>query len=222
MPVRQNSQHIYDTGINLYNLIFIFWKKNAKKVTKSGIFLANSEAKKTASSLGDKRRRGNLAKFPKVRTNHIKHTDKILTQLKEAEKRQKETGNRTLFHIDGFDQLINPKLTEDGRIESLKSVLSNCAKRFHSTIIFSTADTSKLDQIAIQDHRVKRIDVDVSKASYEKAKSATQKVRELGEKLKNLPKTKIFAGAGIGLVIGAIGIGIRHLILQKKENITNK
>jgi len=49
-------------------------EKNAKKVTKSGIFPANSEAKKTASDLGGVRRKSNLAKIPKVQTNHILDT----------------------------------------------------------------------------------------------------------------------------------------------------
>jgi hypothetical protein len=147
----------------------------------------------------------------------INYDDKVSAQLKEAKQRYEKTKIRTLIHVDGFDKFINPQISPDDKIESVKSVLSNCAKRFHSTLIFSTADPSKLDQIAIQDHRVTRIDVNVKKADFDKMKAAKQKFEELNGKLKELPKIKIFAGAAIGLAVGAIGIGIKHLISQKDK-----
>jgi len=93
----------------------------------------------------------------------IKHTDKISAHFKEAEARYKETGGRTLLHIEGFDQLLNPNLTPDDKIESLKSVLSSSAKNYHSTIIFSTKDTLQLNNEAIQPNRMERIDVNIKK-----------------------------------------------------------
>jgi len=147
----------------------------------------------------------------------IKHTDKISAHLKEAEARHKETGERTLLHIDGFDQLLNPKLTPDDKIESLKSVLSSSAKNYHSTIIFSTKDITQLNNEAIQPHRVERIDINIKKSDLDRINSATQKIEEFSGKLKNLSKTKLYAGAIIGLVIGAIGVGIKHLVLEKTE-----
>ena len=61
MLARYKSRRVYNTGLNLQNLTIVFWKKNAKKWNESGIFLGQQEAKKTASNLGGKRRKANLA-----------------------------------------------------------------------------------------------------------------------------------------------------------------
>jgi hypothetical protein len=91
----------------------------------------------------------------------INHNDRLLTHLKDARAKYNETGDRTLIHVKGFDQLINPKISPDDKIESLKSIMSQVSEDYHSTIIFSAKDPSKLDQIALQPHRVERIKVDI-------------------------------------------------------------
>lgn len=88
----------------------------------------------------------------------IGHDDNILKYLKNAEKHHKETGERTLLHIRNFEKLLNPEVTSSHVIADLKDLMSSASEDFHSTIIFSTKNPSELDSIALQSHRVEKID----------------------------------------------------------------
>ncbi len=96
----------------------------------------------------------------------IKHTDDLLECLEEAEDNYQENENkkRTLIHVEGLDKLLNPKISPDHTIGALKDIMCATSEDYHSTIIFSTKDPSKLDSIAIGDNRVDhRIDVNLKK-----------------------------------------------------------
>lgn len=192
----------------------------------------------------------------------IKNTDNILTYLKKAKTNYESTGKRTLLHVDNFDQLLNSKITEAHVIADLKDIMSDVSADFHSTIIFSAKDPSKLDSITIQPHRVEeKIEVNIAQADYEKMKPAIQemeeisnkvkpslqkikeatgklseaitkenaakeklqpldkKIEELNNKLKNLPRTKLWAGLAIGFATGIIGSLLLYSNSGKNSNL---
>ncbi len=92
----------------------------------------------------------------------IKHTDDLLECLEDAEDNYQETKMRTLIHVDSLDKLLNPQVSPDHTIGALKDIMCATSEDYHSTIIFSTKNPSKLDSIAIGDNRVDhRIDVDL-------------------------------------------------------------
>jgi len=93
----------------------------------------------------------------------LKHTDNILEHLENAEDYYQQTRERTLFHINNFDQLINPELTPQHQIASLKDIMSSASEDYHSTIIFDAKDPSKLNHESIQNHRIEQIDVNIKK-----------------------------------------------------------
>lgn len=91
----------------------------------------------------------------------IDHTDNILKYLKNSENNFKDIGDRTLLHIRNFEKLINPEITPAHVIADIKDLMSSASEDFHSTIIFSTTDPSRLDKIAIQPHRIEKIDANI-------------------------------------------------------------
>lgn len=126
-----------------------------------------------------------LGKISDCDFTQIKNTDNILTHLKKAKTNYEGTGRRTLLHIDNFDQLLNPEITQAHVIADLKDIMSDTSADFHSTIIFSAKDPSKLDSITIQPHRVEeKIEVNINQADYEKMKPAIQEMEELSNKVK--------------------------------------
>ena len=84
--------------------------------------------------------------------------DDIVGALKAAEKHYKQTGERTLMHIENFDTLINPKTSDDETIGAMKSIMGDCANRYHTTILFSSQNPDELDRIATASHRVRRVE----------------------------------------------------------------
>lgn len=91
----------------------------------------------------------------------IKHTDSLLNCLEKAEENYQNNGDRTLIHVDGFEKLINPKLSPPHNIASCKDIMSAASEDYHSTIIFSAKNPEQLDQIALQPHRVEPIKVHI-------------------------------------------------------------
>jgi hypothetical protein len=84
----------------------------------------------------------------------------ITEQLEKAEQHYQNKKERTLLHINKFEDLINPNLTQDHHIASLKDLLSCASDEYHTTIIFNTSDPSKLHNIATQSHRLTQIKAD--------------------------------------------------------------
>jgi len=91
----------------------------------------------------------------------IKHTDDLIEYLEKAEENHHKTGNRTLIQVEDFDKLLNPETSRPQIIAGLKDIMSSTSNDYHSTIIFSTKNPDKLDQIALQPHRVLRINADI-------------------------------------------------------------
>lgn len=94
--------------------------------------------------------------------------DALWEELNKSQKIFKETKNRTLINVEGFDRLITPKQNSFENIDSLKEIMNRCAEDFGATIVFSTKDSSKLTSEAIQPHRVTKINVSCLKADMEK------------------------------------------------------
>lgn len=86
------------------------------------------------------------------------YSESIMKHLKDAKNNFENTQNHTLINIEGFDRLLNPTITSDEKIESIKSILSSASDTYHTTIIFSTKNANELDKIAIQPHRITSID----------------------------------------------------------------
>lgn len=107
----------------------------------------------------------------------INHNENILQNLRKAEEVHKETGNRTLLHVRNFDNLLNPSITPCDVIADLKNLMAKSSEKYHTTIIFSTQDPSKLNSITIQTHRVdEQIKVDVEHPNETIPKAAWDRV----------------------------------------------
>ena len=87
------------------------------------------------------------------------NSEKYEEALESAEKQYQQTGDWNLIHVKNMEDLINPKVSDEATIEAMKEYMNVSAKDYHSTVIFSSTDPSKLDYIALQPHRVKQIDV---------------------------------------------------------------
>lgn len=137
----------------------------------------------------------------------IKHTESLLNCLEKAEENYQANGNRTLIHVDGFEKILNPKLSPPHNIASCKDIMSAVSEDYHSTIIFSAKDPDQLDNIALQPHRVEEwIKVNVDKKLYDNFKSAESTLKKIGDEIKNLKNSKTKIGAAIGLATGIIGV----------------
>lgn len=88
----------------------------------------------------------------------IKNGDDILAHLEEAEENYQETGDWNLIYVEGMDKLIDHNEVDDWIIEGMKDIMSAAAEDYHSTLIFSSTHPETLDKIALQTHRVKKID----------------------------------------------------------------
>lgn len=99
-------------------------------------------------------------------TIDAKKTD-LIEVLDKAEEQYRATGDWNLIHAQNMDELINPKLSSQTTIESMKDIMCATSNDYHSTILFSATDPSKLDSIALQPHRVKKFDMSDLKSTKE-------------------------------------------------------
>ena len=72
---------------------------------------------------------------------------------KKAQKEFESGKKRTLIFIENFENCGVPNSENQPIIGALKSFLDKCSKDYHSTIVISTSDPSKLDKIVTADHR---------------------------------------------------------------------
>jgi hypothetical protein len=84
----------------------------------------------------------------------ITHKDDMLEQMEKAEEHFQTTKQRTLIHIKGFDQLINPQISPNDMIAVCKDLMQCSSDDYHSTLIFTTKDSSKLDNAAMGEQRI--------------------------------------------------------------------
>lgn len=103
----------------------------------------------------------NYVKVPYI-INNDDHQEAIGEALENAEKNYEQTGKRSLIYVNGLEKLINPKLNEDENIDCMKNLMNKASTNFHSTLIFTAKDPSKLDNIAIAEHRVTEIKVPIT------------------------------------------------------------
>lgn len=120
------------------------------------------------------------AKNSNCRFVEIDNNEDILETLEFQESLFQKTNERTLLHIKNFENLLNPTLTKPHIIAALKDILSSCSQDYHSTIIFSATDASRLDSIALQPHRVKIIDANFINTSDKKFDEIEDNYVELG------------------------------------------
>lgn len=75
---------------------------------------------------------------------------KIESALETAQENYKKTnGQRTILYINNFDLLIKKGMdTSD-----IKNMIQELSEEYKTTLIFETADSSKLEPVALQDHR---------------------------------------------------------------------
>ncbi len=103
----------------------------------------------------------NYVKVPYI-INNDDHQEAIGEALEKAEDSYQKTGKRSLIYVNGLEKLINPKLNDFENIECMKNLMNKADTNFHSTLIFTAKDPSKLDNIAIQPNRVTNIDVPIT------------------------------------------------------------
>src|SRR5574344_91522 len=87
----------------------------------------------------------------------FKNKAKLLKKIRAiAEKSQKEFDKykkRSFTFIENIESCGIPKAENYPIIGALKDFLDNCSNDFHNTIVVSTKDPTKLDQIVSADHR---------------------------------------------------------------------
>lgn len=88
----------------------------------------------------------------------IKNGDDILAHLEEAEENYQNTGDWNLIYVKDMDKLIDHNEVKSRIVEGMKDIMSSAAEDYHSTLIFSSTHPETLDKIALQTHRVKKID----------------------------------------------------------------
>lgn len=103
----------------------------------------------------------NYVKVPYI-INNDDHQEAIGDALEKAEEIYKKSGKRSLIYVNGLEKLINPKLNTFGNIECMKNLMNKAGTKFHSTLIFTAKDPSKLDDGATGENRVTIIDVPIT------------------------------------------------------------
>lgn len=164
--------------------------------------------------------------------------DDILTFLEsrpkqaELEKNMPPKKKWCMLNLKNFDDLINPSKSEFEVIEGFKSILSDVAEEFSTTIIFSTTTPEQLDSIATESHRISfKLDVDKFPRkkglknffnAYEKIKELSakakeyenkaaifdQEIEELNKKLSTLKEPKKIDGVVYDYKLKGFGIGL--------------
>ncbi len=104
----------------------------------------------------------------------------IVDYLEQAEEHYQQTGERTLLHVQGLDNLINSKTSDERMIGAMKSIMDDCAKDYHTTILFSSKNPDELDEIAMADHRVSQIRSDLVQPKLLKVALAEQRLAHSG------------------------------------------
>ena len=103
-------------------------------------------------------------------------------------------------------------------IGAMKSIMDDCAKDYHSTLLFTTQNPNELDTIAMGPHRVTQIPIDkyaedAKKLQEERAlidkqfQEVIEKKNEFATKmLKKHRRQGVILGAGVGLLVAISGL----------------
>lgn len=85
--------------------------------------------------------------------------EKLLEELDKAEENYQRTGDWNILYVPVLEKSINTATSDKKTIATYKDIMSNCAEDYHTTLIFKTRTPEKLDSIALQPHRVTKIDM---------------------------------------------------------------
>lgn len=87
---------------------------------------------------------------PMIYHEPVNFLAKIESALEKAQNHYKQTnGQRTILYINNFDYLIKKGMdTSD-----IKNMIQSLSEEYKTTLVFETADSSKLEPVALQDHR---------------------------------------------------------------------
>ena len=83
----------------------------------------------------------------------------LSTKLDEAEENYQKTRNWNVLRVNNLEDRINPEKSLNKVISSMKNIMTSTAEDYHSTLLFTTLQPEKLDEIALQPHRVTKINV---------------------------------------------------------------
>ena len=143
----------------------------------------------------------------------------IESALEKAQDNYKKTnGQRTILYINNFDLLIQKGMdTSD-----LKNLIQELNNEYKTTLVFETPDSSKLDPVALQDHRFglkciinENIDPKTfNKLEFEFFKANTSKILNSdGYRFNYIPGREKY----IDLFLGAFGYDKTTLWLEGKD-----
>lgn len=172
--------------------------------------------------------------------------------VSKLEQLEKDTNPKewTFVYVKDFDKNINPEFASNKKIAGYKALMSSFADDYNVTVIFQTKDSSKLDSIAIQPHRVKRFNIEgLSQEKFFELENVNlriekvlkeifnldKKIKEINnhfemeknlqDKLENLKKNKSYVkGIFIGLLFGAfttITMFVCNKIVKKNARLKN-
>lgn len=83
---------------------------------------------------------------------------KLKTALELCEKIYKEKGIPSLVYVDDMENFISKDIPRLKR-GAMKSLLQDCYKKYHSTLIFDTNNSKNIDNTSMQPHRTLHIDI---------------------------------------------------------------
>lgn len=107
----------------------------------------------------------------------------IVTQLDNSEASYQETGMWTLMHVKNFADRIDPCKSEFETIESMKDIMSAASEDYHTTILFAAEHPEKLDEIALQSHRVEPITANLRTAKEINVEDARKRLEQYDIKI---------------------------------------
>ncbi len=86
--------------------------------------------------------------------------NQIYTVLEEAVSNFKKDGKRTLLVVENFDKLLDKSSDNEEIVGDLKDLLCKLSSEYHTTLLFEADNTTNMDPIALQNHRVTKYNLD--------------------------------------------------------------
>lgn len=78
----------------------------------------------------------------------------LYESLKNAKTLFDKTGIRSLIEVQNMEKMITPETADFSLSEWMKGVMTACASKYKSTILFKTFDSSKIVSEALEPHRI--------------------------------------------------------------------
>lgn len=82
--------------------------------------------------------------------------EKLYEEAEKAEQKFKETKKSTILQVNGLSDLLSDSKSDEGerRIADFKLFVQDCAKDYHTTLLFKILNPEKVDAASIAPHRV--------------------------------------------------------------------